>query len=431
MRITAAQGYDRDALYELIYPATDAVVEGIAFASIRDFVLFLRNADRDSAGQPNPLHSATPFKAVLGVGVSLSGRLIKDMVYQDFNVDSSGRIVFDGILDVVSGSRKTNVNTEFSQPGRFPRQHEDHLFPGDQFPFTYAVTKDPISGKTDGLLVKCTKSKSCPKIIHIDSDTDMWQGRASLVFTDPAGKPVSIPDNVRVYVPTGVPHDSIDLGELLAAVSDRGKCEQLGNPLKYRFYVRASFVALDRWVTEGVAPPPSRYPNFRDHTLVSVDQAAKAWPAIPSYPFSTVINKLRPADYSHQPPVYTGPEYPIFVAMPNADGNPVGGIEPPEITVPTGTYSGRNVRAAGFAPGDLCSLDGSYVPFAFTKKERLANNDPRLSLEERYQGQQDFTAKLKQAADRLVQQRLLLPEDAAVIVSAPLPTPTVTADSKR
>ena len=114
-------------------------------------------------------------------------------------------------------------------------------------------------------------------------------------------------------------------------------------------------------------------------------------------------------------------EYPIFVARTNADGNPIGGVEPPEVTVPLGTYSGRNFRAEGFGQGDLCDLSGSYIPFAVTKKERLATHDSRLSLEERYQSQQDFAARRKQAADRLVQERLLLPEDAPVFSSVPLP----------
>jgi hypothetical protein len=52
VRIDAAPGFDRGALYEFIYPATNPIVEGMAYASIRDFVLFLRHAASDSAGQP-------------------------------------------------------------------------------------------------------------------------------------------------------------------------------------------------------------------------------------------------------------------------------------------------------------------------------------------------------------------------------------------
>jgi hypothetical protein len=421
VKINVAPGFDREALYEFIYPATDPVIEGIAFATVRDFVLFLRTAEKDSMGNPNPVHPATPYKAVLAVGVSLSGRFVRDFVYQDFNIDSAHRIVFDGILDVVSGARMTNTNTEFSQPGRFPRQHEDHLFPGDQFPFTFATTTDALTGKTDGIQLRCTKSHSCPKFFQVDTNTESWQGRESLVAGDTSGKPVPIPDNVRIYVPTGVSHESNDLNEVVAGTADKGKCQQYGNPLKYRHYVRGLFIALDSWVVDGVAPPPSQYPNFKDHTLITLDQAAKIWPAIPGWPFSPMIDKLHPMDYSHQPPTFAGPEYPLFVALTNADGNPIGGVVPPEITVPTGTHSGRNIRAEGFADGDLCSLDGSFMPFAVTKKERMEKNDPRLSLEERYHSQQEFTAKLKAAADKLVKERILLPEDAATISSIQLP----------
>jgi hypothetical protein len=426
IRIKAAPGFDTGALYEFIYPATGAVVQGIAYPSVRDFMSFLRYAERDSTGQPNPVHPAAPFKAVLAIGVSQSGRLIKDFVYQDFNLDIDGRQVFDGIMTVVSGSGRMD-NGEFAQPGRVSRQHEDHLYPDDSFPFTYATTTDPISGKTDGLLVKCVKSRSCPKIFHIDTDTEVWQRRVSLAFTDPAGKPVSIPDNVRMFILTGVPHNSNDLEEWTAGTADRGICRELRSPLHYRYYGRALFVALDQWVTEGVQPPASRYPNFKDRTLVTVAEAGKFWPSIPGVPFSPVINKLRPLDFSKHPPAPAGPEYPIFVGRPNGDGTPIGGVEAPEIAVPLGTYFGRNFRAEGYGEGDLCNLAGSYIPFAATKKERLARHDSRLSLEERYKDQQDFAAKRKQAAARLVQQRLILPEDADVYSKASLPLPATSS----
>jgi hypothetical protein len=430
IKITPVPGYDREALYEFIYPATDAVIEGIAFATIRDFVLFARYAEKDSMGTPNPIHPATPYKAVLGVGVSESGRLLRDMIYQDFNIDSSGRIVFDGAFVSVAGSRKTNVNTEFSQPGRFSRQHEDHLYPGDQFPFTYTTTHDPITGKTDGILVKCTKSHSCPKIMQLDTNTDVWQGRVSLLFTDPSGKGISMPDNVRMYVPTGVPHESKDLPQNNLGTAERGICKEIKNPLKYRLYGRALFLAMDKWVTEGVAPPPSRYPNLKDHTLIPLEQAEKLWPTIPDSPWSPKLNKLFLMDYSKQPPVASGPQYPVYVTMTNADGNPIGGIVPAEITVPIGTYSGRNFRAEGYGEGDLCSLDGSFMPFPATKKERLAKHDSRLSLEERYASEAEFQAKLKKATDDLVKQGYLLQEDATEIAAKPLPKMAAMGDAK-
>ena len=129
-------------------------------------------------------------------------------------------------------------------------------------------------------------------------------------------------------------------------------------------------------------------------------------------------------DFSQQPPKASGPEYPIYVARTNADGSPIGGVVPPEITVPIATYSGRNYRAPGFAQGDLCNINGSYIPLAVTRAERLANKDSRLSLEERYKSQADFSAKRKAAAERMVKERLLLPEDAEYFYKVELPKRT-------
>ena len=52
--------------------------------------------------------------------------------------------------------------------------------------------------------------------------------------------------------------------------------------------------------------------------------------------------------------------------------------------LPLGTYTGWNVTTNGFYKGQACAFTGGFIPFAKTKAERLANNDPRPSLEERY-----------------------------------------------
>src|SRR6202035_766651 len=69
-------------------------------------------------------------------------------------------------------------------PGRFSRQHEDRLFAHDQFPFSYATTTDPVSGKTDGILARCQASNTCPRIMQTEASTDFWEGRAGLLVTD-------------------------------------------------------------------------------------------------------------------------------------------------------------------------------------------------------------------------------------------------------
>ena len=417
IEITAAPGFDRGALYELIYPATNETIADIGLAAARDFVSFLRYSEQDTTGQPNPVREpGTAFKAALAFGVSQTGRAINDFIYQGFNADISGRMVFDGALPLLSSTRRTSTNFEFAQPGRFARQHEDHEYGGDQFPFSYATSKDSASGKTDGFLILCEKSHTCPRILHLDSDTEFWQNRDSLLVTDTSGRPLVLPENVRVYMMSGLAHN------VASNWNTRGNCQQLQNAMNYSPYARALLVALDRWVTDGVAPPPTAFPNLKSHTLLALAKVQASYPAIPGAPFSPLFNPLQVIDQKSMPPEASGPAYPLFFPSMDSDGNPQGGIILPEIAVPIATFSGRNVRAEGFSAGELCGLSGSYIPFAATKQDRLANGDPRLSLEERYKSAQDYSDKRKHAVDALVQQGFVLPEDAEALTrSMPLP----------
>ena len=59
----------------------------------------------------------------------------------------------------------------------------------------------------------------------------------------------------------------------------------------------------------------------------------------------------------------------------------------------------------------LATQTGSFIPFARTKAERMKSGDPRLSIEERYAGKDDYLKKFEAAAKSLADQRYLLPED--------------------
>ena len=83
---------------------------------------------------------------------------------------------------------------------------------------------------------------------------------------------------------------------------------------------------------------------------------------------------------------------------------------------PLGTYTGWNIRKAGFSEGDSCDLTGGFIPFFKTKADRDAVGDPRPSLAERYPTHADYVAKVTAAANRLVKQRLLLQQDANLII---------------
>jgi len=188
-------------------------------------------------------------------------------------------------------------------------------------------------------------------------------------------------------------------------------------------------VALDEWVTKGIRPPDSRYPRVSDDTLVPFDQASTGFPNIPGVVYAGLVNASGVRDFGpgvienrglvtlNPPVVVPEGEHIILVPRVDADGNDVAGVRVPQLEVPIATYTGWNVRAAGFSEGDLCDLTGMFLPFATTKAERMATGDPRLSLEERYKNHGGYVKQNEQAARKLKDERFLLQEDFNRIVS--------------
>ncbi|MBM3779032.1 MAG: hypothetical protein FJW23_12505 [Acidimicrobiia bacterium] len=409
--ISRPAGFDGGAIYELTYEARDPIVMGLGFAAIRDAISFLRYERADRAGAPNPLAAGGLPRLALSLGISQSGRVLRDFLYQGFNEDLSGRIVFDGMHVNIAGSRKSFTNYPFSQPGRWQKQHEDHNYPGDQFPFTYTTLTDPLSGRTDGIQVACTASGTCPKIVHSDGEAELWQARASLVVTDPKGRHIELPDNVRAYLVSGTQHGGG--GGVHVATPTRGRCEFLSNPLALDQIRAALSVALHEWVARGTQPPPSRFPTVANGGLTPA--TALDFPDIPGVTYAGTLNELHLLDHRALPPGRGG-AYLVLVGRVNADGNMVDGVRHPNLAAPIGTHTGWNLRTAGFAPGALCGGTGAFLPFAATQAERVAAGDLRLSIAERYASPHAYARAVSDAADTLVRDRLLLRRDADEIV---------------
>ena len=411
IEIDRPAGFDGGAIYEFIYEAKDPIVLGIGFAAMRDAISFLRYEAADRDGNPNPLaEHGLPTKAI-SLGISQSGRMQRDFLYQGFNEDVAGRIVFDGMHPNIAGSRKTFTNYQFGQPGRWQKQHEDHVYPGDQFPFTYATLTDPLSGRTDGLQERCNVSNTCPKIVHSDGEAELWQARSSLVVTDPEGGHIDLPDNVRVYLLSGTQHGGGP--GVHTRTPSQGMCQNLSNPLALAQTRAALSVALYEWVANGVEPPPSRFPTVAGGGLVSANELG--FPDIPGVPCSGSYNPLHLADHRSLPPMY-GDAYPVLVGRIDDDGNMVDGVRHPNLAAPVGTYTGWNLRRAGFGEGGQCAGTGSFIPFAATESARADSGDPRASLEARYPDHAAYIQAVSEAADALVGERLLLAADADVIV---------------
>lgn len=420
-QICLRDGFSPDFLYELLYTAKNPTVLGLGFAATRDVIAFLRHADRDDAGQPNPL--AGGIRTALAHGTSQAGRYLRTFLLLGFNQDERRRAVFDGMNPHLA-SQLLPLNVRFGQPGRAYGQHEDHLYPAAEPPFTYARTRDSIARQTAGILDACQRSHSCPKIVHTISATEYWQGRMSLDTTDEHGRvDLEQPPGVRMFLFASTQH-------VPAAVPAAGICQQLSNPNPYQQGLRALLVALRDWVVSGREPPASRIPSLRHHTLVASDQDSLGWPTIPGVRFTGILDELRRIDFgrrfdvdretglvSEPPHLVPGADYAVLVPRVDADGNDVAGLRSVALQAALGTYTGWNLRRAGFAEGEQCGLTGSFVPFARTRAEREASGDPRRSLEERYRDHAGYVAAVRAAAQQLVADRLLLPADADLLVA--------------
>jgi hypothetical protein len=105
----------------------------------------------------------------------------------------------------------------------------------------------------------------------------------------------------------------------------------------------------------------------------------------------------------------------------DADGNELGGVPVVLRDAPLGTYLGWNITAAGFHKGRICNYAGGMISFAKTKAERLANEDPRPSLEERCGDHAGYVAAVKAAACNALASGFLLEKDAKALIAAPTP----------
>jgi hypothetical protein len=123
------------------------------------------------------------------------------------------------------------------------------------------------------------------------------------------------------------------------------------NPIRIAYVQSALLEALNRWISDGASPPASRYLE-----VAQCDGSTKL--------------------------------------VLDSNGNAVGGVRPPEVTVPKGAYLGHN-SGEGF-----CYLYGGFVPFGKDKLESL------------YPGQDAYKNQMMQAIQRSVNEGFLLTEDA-------------------
>ena len=416
-QVYVADGFRLGWLYDLVYTGTGPRVSGLGFAAVRDPVAFFRYEHADAAGTPNPLAGAIDF--ALAFGVSQSGRWLNHFVYEGFNSDAGGRLIFDGILAEVAGSGKGLFNYRFGQSTRHGSQHEDNLYPSEFFPFASVPQTDPVTGQSGDLLARARAAGNVPRLFYLNTSTEYWSRAASLLHTTVDGaRDLSLDPNVRIYVVASAPHNAMSGGHY----------DNPLNRISRGPITRALFIALDDWVRTNREPPSSRYPRIADGTLVPLDSLRASFPEIPGVRTPAMLYeppRLDPGPrwftegIADNVPPRAGPPYRTLVPAVDADGNEVAGIRLPDVAVPLGTFTGWNLRTERWgANGMLTRWMGSYFSFPQTAAEGRAAGDSRRSIHERYPTQAAYLAAYQEAVDRLRRERFLLDDDAENLLRA-------------
>jgi hypothetical protein len=391
--VTLEGGFEPGQTYELSYVAVNPPVAGLGFAAVRDAAAWVKYA-------PDAAASA---KYTFAFGSSQTGRWLRDFLYEGFNTDERNRQVFDAVIPHKAGAGGVVLDQRWSTPTSLLMESATH------FPFSDRKQRDPVTGIEEGLLENSRAAAHQPKIFYTYTDTEYWERSGALTHTTPDGsKDIAPPDNVRLYYFAGAPHN---IGKFPPV---QGNGETPDNPFNFEVPMRALIVAMEKWVRDGVAPPPSRYPRLQDHTLVRA--ADVAFPSLrgvssPRKIFGGArgLNRLLARDGAGAP-------LPLLVPQVDRDGNPQGGLRLPDITVPLATYTGWNFRNSSIGGTEqVVPLNGAYIPFAAAKTEREQAGDPRLSIQERYSSREQYLKLVEEAAAPLVKQGYLLADDVSKI----------------
>lgn len=372
-------------IYRVSYRAKELPISGLGLAAFRDTASWVKYA-------PDALATA---RQTLAFGSSQSGRFLRTFLYNGLNGDEQGRQVFDAVWMHIAGAAGLDVNARGATPTSLT------MYEITRFPYANQATRDPISGRTDGLLENDRSRAFQPKTFFTNTSVEYWGGgrNAALVHTSPDGThDLALADNTRVYYLTGAQHGPARFPTAI------GNGQQPDNPLEYWWTMRALLAGMERWLVKGTPPPPSRYPKLADGTLVPA--AAVKFPLIPGVQAPTVVEQHR----------RDGQLVPFLVPQVDADGNEVAGVRTAESMVPLATYTGWNFRSQSTGgPALLVSLLGSRIPFPTTSGD-AASTDPRHSVAARYPSRDAYLARAKAVSEELVRSGYLLAGDEAQVM---------------
>lgn len=410
-------GFEPGKLYHLVYSTSGAPVVGAGLLAAREIASFLKYDDSDR----NPLAGLVDH--TFSFGMSQTGRMQRHYLSLGLNLDEDERQAYDGMLIHVAGGRRGEFNHRFGQPSVQSTPNFGHRFPFADDPLT-----DPLTGETSGLLDVQRERGGVPRIFYINTSAEYWRGDCALIHIDPAAEHDLSPSaDSRAYLFAGTQHGPGTVPQGRLNTNDGAMGRYGFNTVEYSPLLRAALLNLDRWVTEGVEPPPSQHPRLEDGTATSRASVLHGFTPLPdmALPDPDRLPVLRTVDLGPDAAqgvgsylAEEGRSYPALVSAIDEDGNEVAGIRLPDLSVPLGTHTGWNPRAPETgAPEQIMPMQGFSLWFAVDAARRVASGDPRPAILERYRDREDYLARVRDAARDLVDQGYVLDEDIPLIVA--------------
>jgi hypothetical protein len=262
---------------------------------------------------------------------------------------------------------------------------------------------DPVTGLEGGILVRAEQDRVVPKIFYTNSSYEYYGRAASLMHTTLDGSAdAPLAANTRLYVMAGGNH-----GPGSVPPRSSSNTRYLNNANDYQWIMRGLLVAMQRWIAEDVAPPPSVYPRVDRKELATIDRVR--FPKLPGVVPPTRVHDVYRLDFGPDfrsrgivtiEPPKMGPAFTILLPQVDADGNDIGGLKTPQVAVPLAAHTGWTPRKPSIgSPEELFSMVGSYFPFS------------RQVVTQRYVDRTAYLGKIRAAASKLVEGRYLLERD--------------------
>ena len=316
--------------YELIYRSAFAPVAGAGLLALRDFGAHLRG-DHDF---------------VFASGISQTGRLLREFLFEGLNVDEQGKQVFDGVLAEIASARRGEFNRRYAQPGLLHPLMPEYGPPWDTASLLArqrelgGVPKVVADQQLVGVLARRRRARA-PRSGHRSRPA---RGSRRAQLPDQRHRPHRAAVEVKRMFPVGNPPHNLDPS----------------------LVVRALFVQLEQWVVDGVEPAPSAVPRQADGTAVSRASVLEAFPDaarpdVDALPYTPDIDPDRV-----QWPLELGQPRVALVSAVDARGNEVAGIRLPAVQAGVAAYTGWNPRRhVDGLPDVLYDMVGSRLPCAF------------------------------------------------------------------